>query len=485
MTNKCKRKAIVVLLSWCVSVSDCFALTQIKRQTLARLACNNSSKTPPPTVTIVGGGVGGLAIACRVKHAQPTARVVILEKNSHVGGRCGSFHVATNDGTFRHERGPSLLLLPHVYQELFVECGSTSEQHGLVMQPCVPAYQVVFDDGDRIDLGFPVSNDKRLDVAREASRQKMNELEMNGANKWDEYMAACQAFLDCGLPNFIDQRFDLLSLPAFVWQSLRRFAKAWPLKPHSDVLDAFFDSDKIKAMASFQDLYVGLEPYRNNKLLGGGIFQTTAPAVFGLLAAIELHPTNKKCGVFAPIGGFESVTKSLVSLATSLGVEMVLNRTVTKIIDDGVTTCHTNESTTVSQFHPSDVVIVNADLPYATACLLNQESNHDKPRYDWSPKRGALNYSFSSGVIAFHWSLNKSLTDLNTNNVFLAAKSRDDAEQSWNRDQHAACTLPFNFYVHRASKTDPTAAPKVSFSLSTLVYASNQKYSEYLPFVSI
>jgi hypothetical protein len=53
---------------------------------------------------------------------------------------------------------------------------------------------------------------------------------------------------------------------------------------------------KMKAMASFQDLYVGLEPYRHNELLGGGVLKSTAPAVFGLLAAIELHPTNSKGG---------------------------------------------------------------------------------------------------------------------------------------------------------------------------------------------
>jgi hypothetical protein len=72
--------------------------------------------------------------------------------------------------------------------------------------------------------------------------------------------------------------------------------KAWPLKPHSDVLDAIFGSEKMKALASFQDLYVGLEPFRNSELLGGGVLKSTAPAVFGLLAAIELHPSNSKAG---------------------------------------------------------------------------------------------------------------------------------------------------------------------------------------------
>lgn len=52
----------------------------------------------------------------------------------------------------------------------------------------------------------------------------------------------------------------------------------------------------MRALASFQDLYVGLEPYRNDNKLFGGVLQTTAPAVFGLLAAIELHPKNDKAG---------------------------------------------------------------------------------------------------------------------------------------------------------------------------------------------
>jgi hypothetical protein len=52
----------------------------------------------------------------------------------------------------------------------------------------------------------------------------------------------------------------------------------------------------MKTLASFQDLYVGLEPYANNGEIGGGVIKKTAPAVFGLLAAIELHPTNKKSG---------------------------------------------------------------------------------------------------------------------------------------------------------------------------------------------
>lgn len=248
-------------------------------------------------VVVVGGGVGGLAVAARIASSAPDTLVTILEKNSYLGGRCGSFEVTTTRGVFRHERGPSLLLLKQVYQDLFQDCcGKSCESFGLEMKQCIPAYQVVFDDGDTIELGFPNNVDECCKEAEQKSRDKMNSYEANGAQKWDKYMQSTAAFLDCGLPNFIEERLDLQSFPAFLYEALKDGAKSWPLKPHSNVLDATFDSQKMRAMASFQNLYVGLEPFRNDKYFAGGVLRKTAPAVFGLLAAIELHPSNKNAG---------------------------------------------------------------------------------------------------------------------------------------------------------------------------------------------
>ncbi len=74
-------------------------------------------------------------------------------------------------------------------------------------------------------------------------------------------------------------------------------------------MDATFESTKMKALASFQDLYVGLEPYNNTNQLAGGVFSKTAPAVFGLLSALELHPTNDKAGGKSPQNVFFSKIK--------------------------------------------------------------------------------------------------------------------------------------------------------------------------------
>jgi len=466
-----------------------------------------------------------MAVAARIASdksaATSTTKVTLLEKNDRIGGRCGSFWVdpeqekqnkaeATSTdikdkNLFRHEQGPSLLLLPSVYEELFKDTTSkNARDYGLDIVQCAPAYQVVFDDGDRISVGFPKGAGSITGATTEeesVSRAKMNSYEEGGAEKWDGYMAITAAYLDAGLPNFIEERLDLLSLPNFLVQSLKDFGKAWPLKPHSDVLDELFESNKLKALASFQDLYVGLEPYRNSELLGGGVFKSTAPAVFGLLAAIELHPTNKNAGVFAPIGGFQAVTKAFEGLLDDLGVEVRCNTNVLGVTNEGVWSRSNRkdefqgDSSILgdgsgakddgTEFLPADLVIVNADLPYAKKSLLIKAKNEGstelqstKPappltdNFDWDDS-----FTFSSGVVSFYWSLDKPLDDLNTHNVFLSTKTRTQAEVSWQvlREPNSGNSRfdnedsPFNFYVHRASKTDPSAAPPGCDTIMVLV----------------
>ena len=162
------------------------------------------------------------------------------------------------------------------------------------------------------------------------------------------------------------------------------------------------------------------------------------------------------------------MTDAMHRLATDLGVEIENNVMVTKVQNDGVKVLRDS----VEAFVPADLVVVNADLPYASKSILHREigSTGEAPAavFDWDDS-----FCFSSGVISFHWSVKKELNVLNTHNVFLSAKSRTQAEASWgilreNRGDVQPDT-PFNFYVHRASQTDPTAAPVGCDSIMVLV----------------
>eukprot|EP00531_Pseudo-nitzschia_arenysensis_P006981 CAMPEP_0116154046 /NCGR_PEP_ID=MMETSP0329-20121206/21570_1 /TAXON_ID=697910 /ORGANISM="Pseudo-nitzschia arenysensis, Strain B593" /LENGTH=471 /DNA_ID=CAMNT_0003650997 /DNA_START=147 /DNA_END=1561 /DNA_ORIENTATION=- len=324
--------------------------------------------------------------------------------------------------------------------------------YGLEMVQCSPAYQVVFDDGDRISVGFPKDdkNDKTFSEEETKSRAQMDAYEAEGASKWDDYLAITEAYLDAGLPNFIEEKLDLLSLPKFLYYALKDKAQAWPLKPHSVVLDDLFESEKLKALASFQDLYVGLEPYENSTYWEEAFF--------------------KNAGVFAPIGGFQAVTNAMENLLGEKGVEIRCETTVTGVTNEGVW-ARGNDNEGESEFISADLVIVNADLPYAKESLLMKENDNSPPKeptFDWDD-----NFDFSSGVISFYWSLDKPLDALNTHNVFLSTKSRTEAEASWKvlREQPTLFDKDTREEDARPSRKqdDPTAAPEGCDAIMVLV----------------
>ena len=92
------------------------------------------------------------------------------------------------------------------------------------------------------------------------------------------------------------------------------------------------------------------------------------------------------------------------------------------------------------------------------------------------------------GVIAFHWSINRECENLNTHNVFLMGSERAKLEQSWGairfNDQSSNSfddsDYPFNFYVHRASAVDKSAAPEGCDSLMILVPCCTLERKEFL-----
>ena len=133
---------------------------------------------------------------------------------------------------------------------------------------------VVFEDGDTISLGFPWSKYsqgysleeiKQIQILEQESVPKFDTLELNGLQKLQEYLNTCSAYLDCRLPNFIEERLDLPSFLAFLFEALREVGKRWSLQPASNMLSSLFTSPKFAVLALFQDLYVGLEPNENSR----------------------------------------------------------------------------------------------------------------------------------------------------------------------------------------------------------------------------
>lgn len=93
-----------------------------------------------PSILIIGAGVGGIAAAAHL--AQHGLHVTVLEKNPRPGGRCDRL----SRGGHHFDTGPTLLIMPHVYEAEFAALG-TSLHEVLDLQRVDPTYRLIFDDG--------------------------------------------------------------------------------------------------------------------------------------------------------------------------------------------------------------------------------------------------------------------------------------------------------------------------------------------------
>src|SRR3954468_14126398 len=95
-------------------------------------------------VVVIGAGIGGLAAAARLRaHGH---RVTVVEQAPEVGGKLGWLEVASDEGTFRFDTGPSLLTLPQVFEDLFAATGDPMSTV-LDLQRLDPAVGYRFADG--------------------------------------------------------------------------------------------------------------------------------------------------------------------------------------------------------------------------------------------------------------------------------------------------------------------------------------------------
>ena len=405
------------------------------------------------TAIVVGGGVGGLGMASRLAHAGYD--VTILEKNLDTGGRCRSESFDGKGEGYRFDTGPSLMLLPDRYREQFTAVGKNLHDY-MDIKRVDPAYRAHFGDHTSLDLLYDT----------ERMRAQLDAVEEGAGGRYIDWLGRARASLDYGVAAFIEK--DANSVLDFV--DLRRVGPLALavnpidlLLPQFNQMAKYFKNEKLRALFSYQELYVGLSPYN-------------APGVFSLLAATELTD-----GVWYPVGGFDKVRQSLQALADEEGVVTRLGAEVAQIVTtplaEGEASAIAGSKATQKvtgvrlesgEVLSADVVVANPDLP----CVWDQMIDHATfPEAKKEAERWE-DAEYSCSVIEFNWCLDATVPDLLHHNVFLSG----DYKGSWERP---ACVEDFaapkqhNFYCHNPVYTDPSCAPAGGASVMVLLPVAN------------
>ncbi|MDD4922386.1 MAG: phytoene desaturase family protein [Bacteroidales bacterium] len=367
---------------------------------------------------IIGAGVGGIATAIQL--ARNGYQVKVYEKNTLPGGRCGK--IIRDGHTF--DLGATIFLMPSIYRNAFDALGLTLED-SLTLKPMPVIYKIFYPDGEV----FNFTTDKA------EMRSQLERLEPGCYTKFQSYISTGYALFEMGISKMLGRNFYSL----FEFVNLKNAGLLFKLKTHlkhMTYVKKFFKDPHLKLAFTFQNIYVGQNPYK-------------APALFSMLPAAELTE-----GSFAPVGGMYSVVEKLISTATALGVDFHYNEPVAKIATD-----KTRARSIILEDGkeiPADIIVANADLPYVYRELLPDKMKSARIE----------RLKFSCSAITFHWGLDKVYPQLGDHSVFVSKQYRESLEKIF--DENAMADEPC-FYVHAPVGSDPSAAPEKQDSISIIV----------------
>jgi phytoene desaturase len=369
---------------------------------------------------IVGAGVGGIATAARL--AQAGYQVTVFEKTNRPGGRMS---IVKQRG-FTFDTGPSLFLMPATYRATYADLGERMEDY-LDLIRIDPTYRIHFHDGSTIDLTGDL----------EHMRDQLETFEPGSFDQYLAFVAEGYRHYTKSLEKFVGRNFYTLG-EFFAPANLPLLFELKPLRKHYANLERYFRNPRLRAAFSFQNMYMGLSPY-------------DAPATYTLLQFTELAE-----GVWYPRQGMYAVVESLTAIAERWGAKFHYESPVSKIdvVDDHAVGVTLQGGEQVK----ADVVVVNADLPYAYSALLPDPEIAGR----------MVRKKHTSSTLMFYWGLKgRRGGQLLHHNVFLADhRYRESFEQIF-----YDYTLPdeLSFYVHSPVRSVPDFAPEGSDALMVLV----------------
>ena len=351
-------------------------------------------------IAVVGAGVGGLASAARL--AKKGYAVEVFEKLANCGGR----NNLLQDRGFKFDLGPSFVLMPDFFEEVFSYCQEDIKQY-LDLKVLDVNYKIFYPDGDS------------LTVYRDSARTKeeLEKFEKGSSVAFDGFIKETEKIYQLVKP-LLYKCFTAakLSNPAY-WPLV---TKIRPLESYWQLARRFFKSDKLCYAFTFEAMFMGVSPYQ-------------APAFYSVITY-----TDHVQKIRHPMGGMYEIPLALEKLATKFGAQFHYACEVKKIQKaKGRFILDTNKRQA-----EADKVVVNADYAYTQTNLLARRI----PRY-----------KYSCSVYLIYLGLKKKVPSLEHHNLFFSQDLEKNLRQIF---QDKIMPEDPSFYIHVPTVTDPSLAPE-------------------------
>lgn len=373
-------------------------------------------------VAIVGSGFGGLSAAALL--ARDGFEVQVFEKNEGPGGRASTYE----EGGYAFDMGPSWYLMPDVYGKFFAEFGAKPEDY-FPLRRLDPAYRVFFGSEKSVDVPADIEKTYAL----------FDSFEPGGAEKLRRYLDSAAEKYDLSVNELLYR--DYRSILDFLsGRLIMEGAKLHVFENLDSFVSHHFDSDEAKKIVEYSIGFLGGSP-------------KNTPSFYHIMSHIDLT-----LGVFYPEGGMRAVVGALHRLAEEQGARFFFDEPVTRIlVEDGAAA---GVETAKGSFE-ADIVLVNADYPFAELHLLDDRHRTYDARY-WEKR------VLAPSAFVVYLGVNRRFPGLAHHTLFLDEDWEAGFDTLFDPAKAAWPDRP-SYYVNVPSRTDQTAAPEGCDTLFILV----------------
>ena len=371
-------------------------------------------------IIIIGAGTSGLAAGIRLQTLGFDCE--IYEKNEAVGGRM--YQIKEEGFTF--DVGPTIVLMPEMYKELFTFSGVNPDDY-IDMQLLEPMNTIHYPDQSKVEISHNLT--KFIHQLESFSEKETAGYLKYLADVYQRYVIAKDAFLEKGYR----KPSEFYNLKTF-----KSLYKLRTLNSAYQSISSFVKEDKLRKALSFQTLYVGISPF-------------TGPSIYTIIPMIELL-----YGVWYIKGGMYQMAKAMERRFIELGGKIYTNQNVDEIIiEKGVAKGIDVGGRKVY----ADLVLSNADFPWAMKNLVKEKAY--KGKYT-DKKIDKMGYSSSSFIM--YLGLNKKY-QTTVHQIHFA----QDFKKNINDLFEGVVPNDPSFYLYSPSQVDLDMAPDGSESLYVLV----------------
>lgn len=359
-------------------------------------------------IYIIGSGFSALAASCYL--AKSGHNVTVFEKNATIGGRARQLK---KEG-FTFDIGPTWYWMPDVFERFFADFDKKPSDFYEIIK-LSPAYQVYFGIQDYITIA-----DNLPEIIK-----TFEKIEKGSGEALQNFMVEAKKNYDIAIKDLV-YRPGVSPLELITPETAMKVGQFF--SNISKEVRKRFKNQKLVQVLEFPVLFLGAKP------------QDT-PAFYNFMNYADFG-----MGTWHPKNGMYSVILAMESLAKELGVTMLTNANVDKILVK-------NKMATGIKVNGEekycDVVLSGADYHHSET-LLDIEYRAYSEKY-WEKK------TFAPSSLLFYVGFDKKIENVEHHTLFFDVPFDEHAKSIYDYPEWPKEPL---FYASFPSKTDDSAAPK-------------------------